>query len=89
MQKEAKPPSPVRCAIYTRKSTEHGLNREFNTLDAQREAAEAYIAIQRHANWIAIERRYDDGGIWKIELISTPQHLLIQIDYTHQNTFQI
>ena len=62
MQKEAKPPSPVRCAIYTRKSTEHGLNREFNSLDGQREACVAYIASQRHANWIAIERRYDDGG---------------------------
>src|SRR5215217_7902622 len=52
----------VRCAIYTRKSTEEGLEQEFNSLHAQREAAEAYIASQRHAGWIAVPRRYDDGG---------------------------
>ncbi len=43
----------IRCAIYTRKSTEEGLDQEFNTLDAQREACEAYIAIQRHTGWLA------------------------------------
>src|SRR5215210_4921321 len=53
---------PVRCAIYTRKSTEEGLEQEFNSLHAQREAAEAYIASQRHAGWIPLPRRYDDGG---------------------------
>ena len=53
---------PVRCAIYTRKSSEEGLEQPFNSLDAQREAAEAYIASQRHQGWIAMPERYDDGG---------------------------
>src|SRR3954464_4775376 len=53
---------PVRCAIYTRKSTEEGLEQEFNSLHAQREAAEAYIGSQRQAGWIPVPRRYDDGG---------------------------
>jgi site-specific DNA recombinase len=53
---------PVRCAIYTRKSSEEGLEQPFNSLDAQREAAEAYIASQRHQGWIALPERYDDGG---------------------------
>ena len=44
----------VRCAIYTRKSSEEGLEQEFNSLDAQREACEAYIRSQRHAGWIAV-----------------------------------
>jgi DNA invertase Pin-like site-specific DNA recombinase len=52
----------VRCAIYTRKSTEEGLAQPFNSLDAQRESAEAYIASQRHMGWRALERRYEDGG---------------------------
>ena len=52
----------VRCAIYTRKSTEEGLGREFNSLDAQREAAQAYIASQQHAGWSLVPDRYDDGG---------------------------
>jgi site-specific DNA recombinase len=52
----------VRCAIYTRKSTEEGLEQEFNTLDAQREAGEAFIASQRHDGWHALPDRYDDGG---------------------------
>lgn len=52
----------TRCAIYTRKSTEEGLEQEFNSLDAQREAAEAYIASQQHEGWIRLEDRYDDGG---------------------------
>ena len=52
----------VRCAIYTRKSTEENLALEFNSLDAQREAAEAYIASQRHAGWFCLEQHYDDGG---------------------------
>jgi len=56
-------PAPrVRCAIYTRKSTDEGLEIEFNSLDAQREAGEAYVASQRHEGWVAIPDRYDDGG---------------------------
>src|SRR4051795_11586447 len=52
----------VRCAIYTRVSTEHGLDQEFNSLDAQHEAASAYIKSQAHAGWTLIRSRYDDGG---------------------------
>ena len=52
----------VRCAIYTRKSVEEGLEQEFNSLDAQREAGEAYIASQKHDGWVCLEDRYDDGG---------------------------
>ncbi|MCP3976725.1 MAG: recombinase family protein, partial [bacterium] len=52
----------TRCAIYCRKSTSQGLEQEFNSLDAQREAAESYIASQQHDNWIALPDRYDDGG---------------------------
>lgn len=55
--------SKIRCAIYTRKSTEEGLDQEFNSLDAQREACTAYIASQRHEGWKAIHVRYDDGGV--------------------------
>jgi len=54
---------PVRCAIYTRKSTEEGLEQDFNSLDAQRECAEAYILSQRHEHWTTLTRRYDDGGL--------------------------
>ena len=53
---------PVRCAIYTRVSTEHGLDQEFNSLDAQYDAASAYIKSQAHAGWTLIRSRYDDGG---------------------------
>src|ERR1022692_141543 len=52
----------VRCAAYTRKSTEEGLEQEFNSLDAQRESAQAYIASQQHEGWICLPDRYDDGG---------------------------
>jgi len=52
----------VRCAIYTRKSTDEGLELDFNSLDAQRESAEAYIASQRHEGWVCLPQRYDDGG---------------------------
>ena len=55
--------SLARCAIYTRKSSEEGLEQEFNSLDAQREACEAYIQSQKHAGWIALAEMYDDGGI--------------------------
>src|SRR5207247_8489426 len=54
--------SLVRCAIYTRKSTEEGLEQEFNSLDAQREAGEAYVASQKSEGWTCLEARYDDGG---------------------------
>jgi site-specific DNA recombinase len=53
----------VRCAIYTRKSTEEGLGQEFNSLDAQREACASYIASQRHEGWVLVPDHYDDGGI--------------------------
>jgi DNA invertase Pin-like site-specific DNA recombinase len=52
----------LRCAIYTRKSTEHNLDLEFNSLDAQREACEAYIKSQAHEGWRLIAGRYDDGA---------------------------
>ena len=51
-----------RCAIYTRKSTEEGLDQAFNSLDAQREACEAYIVSQRHEGWAMVKTAYDDGG---------------------------
>ena len=53
----------VRCAIYTRKSSEEGLDQDFNSLDAQREACEAYIASQKHEGWELLPDRYNDGGI--------------------------
>ncbi|GGG39212.1 hypothetical protein GCM10010964_28480 [Caldovatus sediminis] len=61
----AMPPSvkKLRCAVYTRKSTDEGLDKEFNTLDAQREACEAFIASQRAEGWVLVHDRYDDGGV--------------------------
>ena len=53
---------PIRCAIYTRKSTSEGLEQEFTTLDAQREACENYILAQKNEGWSCLETRYDDGG---------------------------
>jgi DNA invertase Pin-like site-specific DNA recombinase len=52
----------VRCAIYTRVSTDQGLDQDFNSLDAQYEAASAYIKSQAHAGWTLIRSRFDDGG---------------------------
>jgi site-specific DNA recombinase len=52
----------IRCAVYTRKSTEEGLDQEFNSLQAQREAAEAFIKSQRHLGWTLVPQHYDDGG---------------------------
>ncbi len=52
----------IGCAIYTRKSTEEGLEQDFNSLDAQREACEAYIRSQMHEGWVLVEKHYDDGG---------------------------
>src|SRR4051794_35658970 len=56
------PAKVVRCAIYTRKSSEEGLALEFNSLDAQREGAEAFIASQRAEGWRCLPEKYDDGG---------------------------
>jgi site-specific DNA recombinase len=57
----SKPPARW-CAIYTRKSSEEGLEQEFNSLDAQREAGAAYVKSQAHEGWRLIETQYDDGG---------------------------
>ena len=62
MTRKNHPPATVRCAIYTRKSTEEGLDQDFNSLDAQRESAEAYIKSQAHEGWIGLPDHYDDGG---------------------------
>ncbi|MCB1376786.1 MAG: recombinase family protein, partial [Alphaproteobacteria bacterium] len=59
----ASPAARLRCAIYTRKSTEEGLEQEFNSLDAQHEACAAYIASQAGVGWKSLPKRYDDGGI--------------------------
>jgi site-specific DNA recombinase len=59
---DPQPARAVRCAVYTRKSTEDGLDQEFNSLDAQREAGAAYVASQRSAGWVLSPDRYDDGG---------------------------
>src|SRR6202162_2947929 len=59
---KASSPKSIRCAIYTRVSTEQGLDQDFNSLDAQYEAASAYIKSQAHAGWTQIRSRYDDGG---------------------------
>ncbi len=53
----------VRCAIYTRKSSDEGLEQDFNSLDAQREACAAYVASQKHAGWVYLPEMYDDGGL--------------------------
>ena len=55
-------PPRIRCAIYTRKSSEEGLEQSFNSLHAQREACEAYILSQRHEGWQLVRDAYDDGG---------------------------
>src|ERR1700747_1447697 len=58
----AGPVATLRCAIYTRVSTDQGLDQDFNSLDTQYEAASAYIRSQAHAGWTLIRARYDDGG---------------------------
>ena len=58
----------MRCAIYTRKSSEAGLDQDFNSLDAQREACEAYIASQKHEGWTSLSNFYDDGGVSGVTL---------------------
>jgi site-specific DNA recombinase len=67
----------LRCAIYTRKSTQEGLEQEFNSLDAQREAGEAYIKSQKHENWILLPKQYDDGGFSGGSLERPALHSLI------------
>jgi DNA invertase Pin-like site-specific DNA recombinase len=65
-RRDAASPAPIRkrrCAVYTRKSTDEGLEKEFNSLDAQRESCEAYIASQRSEGWVLVHDRYDDGGV--------------------------
>ena len=57
-----RPPAKLRCAIYTRKSSEEGLEQDFNSLDAQREACEAFIASQKREGWLPVSEMYDDGG---------------------------
>ena len=79
-----KPPTPikkVRCAIYTRKSSEEGLDMEFNSLDAQRESCEAYVASQKPEGWVPVADRYDDGG-WSGGNLDRPalQRLLADIE---------
>jgi site-specific DNA recombinase len=59
---ESEAPKRLRCAIYTRKSTEEGLDQDFNSLDAQREAAEAFVLSQRREGWVALPQVYNDGG---------------------------
>src|SRR3981189_2657464 len=56
------PPQKLRCAVYTRKSSEEGLQMEFNSLEAQRESCEAYVTSQRAEGWLLVHDRYDDGG---------------------------
>ena len=70
----------LRCAIYTRKSSEEGLEQEFNSLQAQREACEAFIASQRNEGWQALPALYDDGG-WSGGTLDRPalQRLLADI----------
>ena len=63
MDATTKPARRLRCAVYTRKSSEEGLEQEFNSLHAQREACEAYIASQRSEGWVLVRDQYDDGGI--------------------------
>jgi site-specific DNA recombinase len=71
----------IRCAIYTRKSTEEGLDQEFNSLEAQREAAEAYIRSQRQLGWTLVAQRYDDGGFTGSNLDRPGlQHLLEDVE---------
>ena len=68
----------IRCAIYTRKSSEEGLEQDFNSLDAQREACEAYIASQKHEGWEVLRDHYNDGGISGGHLDRPALHRLMQ-----------
>jgi site-specific DNA recombinase len=71
----------LRCAVYTRKSTEEGLDQEFNSLDAQRESCEAYVVSQRAEGWVLVADRYDDGGFTGANLERPAlQRLLVDIE---------
>ena len=59
---DAKPVKRLRCAVYTRKSSDEGLEQSFNSLHAQREACEAYVLSQKHEGWSLLSNEYDDGG---------------------------
>jgi len=73
-QKVPKPPATrMRCAIYTRKSSEEGLEQAFNSLDAQREASAAFILSQKHEGWTVLPTLYDDGGFSGGQWIACPQ----------------
>ena len=69
---------PMRCAIYTRKSTDHNLDLAFNSLDAQREACEAYIKSQAHEGWKLIPDRFDDGAFSGASLIRPALQTLLE-----------
>ena len=73
----------MRCAIYTRKSTEEGLDQDFNSLQAQREAAEAYIASQRHSGWMAVEQEFSDGGFTGANLDRPAMQRLLEAVEAH------
>ncbi len=77
----AKAVRKLRCAVYTRKSTEEGLDMEFNSLDAQREACESYIASQKPEGWVLVPDRYDDGG-WSGGTLERPalKRLIVDIE---------
>jgi site-specific DNA recombinase len=77
----ANPAKMIRCAIYTRKSTEHGLDQEFNSLDAQREACEAYIKSQASQGWQVLPQDYDDPA-YSVGNLERPalKRLLREID---------
>ena len=77
-------PPRLRCAIYTRKSTEEGLDQEFNSLDAQREAAEAFIRSQRREGWIALPELYDDGGFTGANMDCPALKRLLQAVEAHE-----
>ena len=62
MSKDNGKPKTIRCVVYTRKSTDENLDLDFNSLDAQREAGEAYIKSQQHEGWVCLDERYDDAG---------------------------
>src|SRR3984893_18339998 len=80
-------PKLQRCAIYTRKSTEHNLDLEFNSLDAQREACEAYIKSQSHEGWRLVPDHYDDGGLSGASLDRPAlQNLLVDVRAGRINT---
>src|ERR1700686_2752265 len=67
----------VRCAIYPRKSSEEGLEQELNSLQAQREACEAFISSQRHEGWVCLRTAYDDGGFSGATMDRSALHQLL------------